>query len=205
MSLRLLQSILIFVVAIASNIETNAVTAESILTAATDKFMGSQSLSASFSIKSTSGETLNGSITMSGNMFVISTPQLKTWFDGQTQWSYSTEIQEVNITEPTIDELQQINPFAIIANFRNSYNCKLLESSQGTYKIQLIPKTSQQTIKKAILTINSTTFYPTEISLTSDNTITITVTNVKASNTMPKSAFQFNEKNYPGVEIIDLR
>ena len=130
---------------------SSAQNASNVLTQASNKFANSKSITASFSIID-NGHSQNGSIIVAGNKFVISTPQLSTWFDGKTQWSYSSSVNEVNITNPTADELQQINPFAIISSFRNNFNASMLNSPKGSFKIQLTPKKSNQSIKKVELT-----------------------------------------------------
>ena len=180
--------------------------AANILAQASNKFTNSKSITASFSIID-NGHSQNGSITVAGNKFVVTTPQLSTWFDGKTQWSYAPNVNEVNITNPTADELQQINPFAIISSFRNNFNASMLNSAKGTYKIQLTPKKSNQSIKKVELTLSSSTYYPSLIVITAKNNTkaTIKVKSINAGNTQPASTFTFNAKKYPGVEIIDLR
>lgn len=46
---------------------------------------------------------------MKGNKFKIEIPDAITWFDGTTQWVYIKDTDEVNITNPTGDELQAIS------------------------------------------------------------------------------------------------
>ena len=185
---------------------SSAQNASNVLTQASNKFANSKSITASFSIID-NGHSQNGSIIVAGNKFVISTPQLSTWFDGKTQWSYSSSVNEVNITNPTADELQQINPFAIISSFRNNFNASMLNSTKGSFKIQLTPKKSNQSIKKVELTLNSSTYFPSLIVITAKNNTkaTIKVKTINAGGVQSTSTFTFNAKKYPGVEIVDLR
>ena len=110
-------------------------------------------------------------------------------------------------TNPTADELQQINPFAIISSFRNNFNASLLNSPKGSFKIQLTPKKSNQSIKKVELTLNSSTYFPSLIVITAKNNTkaTIKVKTINAGGVQSASTFTFNAKKYPGVEIVDLR
>ena len=202
-----LKAIIILVIAlVCTNLNINAQSAEAILKSASEKLTKSKSVSADFSI--TSGNTISkGNIVMSGKRFKMTSDQLSTWFDGKTQWSYNPEIEEVNISEPTDEELQQINPLTIISDFKKSYNCKLLNSASGLHKIELTAKTTNTSISKVVLTLNSKTYYPTTIVVTFDNnsTTTINVSNLKIGNALPKSTFIFNQSDYPDAEIIDLR
>ena len=150
---------------------------------------------------------MNGTIVTSGDKFHISSPQLSTWYDGRTQWTYSPSSNEVNITEPTAEELQQVNPFAIISAFRRAYKGTLLKSPAGTHTVQLLPLDKKASIRKAVVTFDAKTLYPTLIRLTTDNNaiLSIKVTNVVAGKKYPLSTFVFAKKKYPGAEIIDLR
>lgn len=183
-----------------------AITANEILTNASEKFQKDGSISAQFTLSGV-GNSTDGTIIISGDKFHLSTPLLSIWYDGRTQWTYSAETNEVNITEPTIEELQQVNPFAIINSFRKQFNATLLKSANSMYRIQLTPLKSVDTsINKAIVTLNASTLYPTEIALTIDNNIiTIKTKNIKAIKTIPHKAFVFDQKKYANAEIIDLR
>ena len=180
--------------------------AANILAQASNKFTNSKSITASFSIID-NGHSQNGSITVAGNKFVVTTPQLSTWFDGKTQWTYSSSINEVNIGEPTADELQIINPFTIIKDFQINYKGELLKSVKGSYKIKLTPKKSNNDIKFVELILNSSSYLPSLIVIVAKNNIktTINIKNINTGGTLPNSTFVFNSAKYPGVEVIDLR
>lgn len=201
----LIINIITVIISIASSTTMNAITANDILEKASDKFTNSKSISATFSLIDNGISSL-GNITIASGKFFISTPQLSTWFDGKTQWTYSSEINEVNVCEPTQEELQQINPFALIFNFRTNYNAKLL-SKNNCYKISLTPKLTKQSIKDIEITFNSSTHLPSLIILTTkdNHKTTIKIKSITVGKSLPASTFVFNASNYPGVEIIDLR
>lgn len=203
---RYLTHIITYVLLITSSINAYAIDANSALNNVAKKFSSSKSISATFSLID-NGHSEYGTIILSGNKFVIKTKEVSTWFDGKTQWSYSSSINEVNISEPTATELQQINPFAIINNFKTAFNAKLLNSPKGCYKILLTAKDGKQPTKSVELTINSATNFPSLIVITAKNNskATIKIKTINAGNKLPESTFKFNPKNYPGVEIIDLR
>ena len=203
---RYISHIITFVLLITSSINANAIDANSALNNVAKKFSNSQSISATFSLID-NGHSEYGSMTLAGNKFVIKTNEVSTWFDGKTQWSYSSSINEVNISEPTANELQQINPFAIINNFKTAFNAKMLNSPKGSYKILLTPKDGKHPTKNVELTINSATNFPSLIVITARNNskATIKIKTINTGNKLPGSTFTFNPKIHPGVEIIDLR
>ena len=203
---QLFSYILLSLVVFFSASDIYAINANEVLTNASEKYQKDDSISAQFTLSGV-GNSTDGTITISGDKFHLSTPLLSIWYNGRTQWTYSAETNEVNITEPTVEELQQVNPFAIINSFRMQFNATLLKSANSMYRIQLTPLKSVNTsISKAIVTLNASTLYPNEIALTIDNNIiTIKTKNIKAIKNVPHKTFVFDEKKYPNAEIVDLR
>lgn len=183
-----------------------AETATQILDKAATKIRSAKTLKADYLITA-DGHRQNGSITIAGDRFIISSPQISSWYDGKTQWTYSTQTGEVNITEPTPEELQQVNPFAIVSSFKKLYKATLLKSPASEKKIQLTAINAKNDITKITLTLNASTLYPSAIELTMSNrrVVKVQVNNVSAGLPLPLSEFQFNPKKYPGVPMVDLR
>lgn len=148
-----------------------------------------------------------GSILLSGNRFKLDTDEFTTWFDGRTQWAYSRRTGEVNISEPTFEELAQINPFAVIGSLKEGYNARRVNAPKGSDRLELTPKRKGGDYAKVTLTLNAATHFPSAIEIvTTDGTkINIAVTSVKAGKMPDASAFRFNKSLYPRAEIVDLR
>ncbi|MCM1075736.1 MAG: hypothetical protein NC411_00050 [Bacteroides sp.] len=183
-----------------------AETAASILDKASAKFSEAKSLMANYTITA-DGNTQSGQLVVAGDRFTLSSPQMSSWYDGKTQWTYSTHTGEVNITEPTPEELQQVNPFAIINSFRKQYKASLMNSASTVKKIKLNAINQKNDIKSVVLTLNATSLYPTRIELALGNrrVIRIDVNSVTAGSTLPQSEFRFNPKKFPGIPVVDLR
>lgn len=181
-------------------------TASGILNSSANRIKSAKSLVASYVITA-DGHKQDGIMTISGERFTISSPQMVSWYDGKTQWTYTSHTGEVNITEPTAEELQQINPFAIIRSFSNNYKAQQLKSPAGTKKIRLTALSPKSDIKTVILTLNAKTLYPTRIDLTMGNrqSVAIQISAVEEGPTLPAANFRFDAKKYPGVQVVDLR
>ncbi len=184
-----------------------AETAAGIIDKTAKKISGSASITASYHLTSPGEGSVSGTLTLAGDNFRMTSPRLITWYDGTTQWTYLVSENEVNVSEPTADELQQVNPFVIINTLRNTYTPSLQKSSNGEKCISLKAKNSKSDIVSALLTINAATSLPKSITLNmSDNRkITISLSNVRTGKKLPVTAFRFDPKKYPGAEIIDLR
>ena len=67
-------------------------------------------ISLKFLLQQSDMENVEGSIDMLSDKFVLQVPDMITWFDGTTQWTYLKSSEEVNISIPEKDELLQTNP-----------------------------------------------------------------------------------------------
>lgn len=198
---------ILLIVTLFVSVNAFGATAEDILDSATQKYQSAKSLTATFTVTE-SGNAVNGTIIVSGDRFNVTTPEMSIWYDGRTQWTYSASTQEVNITEPTAEELQQVNPFAIINSFRNAYNATIIKSESGKHVLQLTPRSSQYpNIRRVILTLSSNTLLPSEIKISTENNseITIKTDHIAVGKALPASTFTFDGKKFPQAEIIDLR
>lgn len=153
------------------------------------------------------GNKSQGMLTLAGDRFTLSAPGMMTWFDGKTQWTYSSAMGEVNIVEPTPEELQQINPFAIIRTFSTSYDIRNLGSKAGVSTVQLTARSKSADIRSVRILLSDATSFPTRITLTlsSGKTVDIAVNQVMKGGKLPDTFFRFDRKLYPKVQVVDLR
>ncbi|MBD5213464.1 MAG: hypothetical protein HDS75_01400 [Bacteroidales bacterium] len=148
-----------------------------------------------------------GEITISGDKFIIKSEGIQIWYDGRTQWSYTEHTGEVNITEPTEEELAEVNPLVILNSDPDVYRLKLRKKDNDSYTIQLTDKTGDLAIAKALITIKSADWLPysANIETASGDKFAVVLNNIKKLKNISPDVFKFNPKNFPGVEVIDLR
>jgi outer membrane lipoprotein-sorting protein len=158
-----------------------------------------------------SGE-IQGTIQLKGEKFLLKTNDAVIWFDGKTQWSYWIENDEVNITTPTAEELQSINPYTLLSLYRNGFEYKqgTTVQFQGKPVYEIILKTvakSEPGISNIRLYVAKESYQPVHIVIEQreGDRSEITVTNYQNRQKYDDTLFTFDRKNYPGVEIIDLR
>lgn len=184
----------------------SAETATGILDKTANKLTAAKTFSADFSMSGGDGE-VNGSMYVDGDKFAMTSNLTSIWYDGKTQWSAAHDIEELTIFEPTAEEIAQINPIAIIKNYKNDFSCRLLSSSASLYSIELIPTDKTAPFSKIMLTISASNYMPSKIVTTmrDGNTITLKITNIKTGINLNPSVFVCNKKSLGGYEIIDLR
>lgn len=151
-----------------------------------------------------------GTIRLKGNNFMLETSNTITWFDGHTQWSYLIASEEVNISNPTPEELQNINPYSLLNIYQQGYDYKYngTKTFKGkqVYEVVLIPTNKKQDLASITLLI-SKTYQPLYIKLEQKDKARseITATSFTTEQKFSDSLFKFDKKKYPEAEIIDLR
>ena len=152
--------------------------------------------------------TESGSIVMKGEKFYLHSGQIQSWYDGKTQWSYVANTEEVNISHPTPEELQGINPYFILINyqenFESSYKGTNTHEGKQVQKIVLAPKGKAN--EQITLWISKSN-HPIYIKVENNGkpVSEIHVKSVRKQEGINDQVFRFNKSLYPNAEIIDLR
>lgn len=177
-----------------------------ILNRVIEAYDNSKGIEASYSM--TYDKTIDyGSIDMEGEKFRILSEDLKCWFDGKTQWAYSTMTDEVNVTEPTVDELQMSNPYIALKAFKDNSQNSVVITQDGSYLLSLIP-VEEGDIKLIQLFIDKNKYQITKavFSMVDNSMYTITVNNYVTGKKFSSKIFKYDSKYVPkGTQIVDLR
>ena len=159
---------------------------------------------ANFTMTSAQYGDAKGTIAIKGKKFYMHSDVSTMWFDGTTLWTYVERNEEVNISTPSAQQLQALNPYNFINLYKNGYNATMTTSS-ATYTVHLTTTDQQHKISEAFVTVDKTTFAPKEIKLLQGTKwTTFTVSGMKAE-AQDDAKFRFNASAYPDAEIIDLR
>lgn len=152
--------------------------------------------------------TESGSIVMKGDKFYLHSGQIQSWYDGKTQWSYVADTEEVNISHPTQEELQGVNPYYMLVNWQNNFDASYngLKNHEGkqVHEIILLPKGNGN--EQITLWISKTN-YPLYIKVAKNGRTMseIKVKTVQKQQQISDHVFRFNKSLYPNAEMIDLR
>ena len=164
-------------------------------------------ISASYVVTSSQGSN-SGKIEMKGNKFRITSPDLMCWYDGTTQWAYSTSTGEVNVTEPTAEEMQMSNPYVSLTTLKKS--CKIYKvntKNKGVLVLKLVPKAKDQQVKHIMVYIKTDSYAVTNVNfeMTDGSYYRTTITNFKEAK-HSNATFNYDSKAVPkGPEVVDLR
>ncbi len=161
-------------------------------------------VSAGFKITNGQYGNLSGTIAVKGQKFQASTPQVNVWFDGKTQWTLMKSSNEVNVSNPTANELAAINPYNFINIYRSGYKYDM-KTVGKEFQVHLTATDKSRKIQEMYINVNKSSYVPSQVKmLRGGKWSTITISNFKKAS-LSDSQFRFNPKSYPNAEIIDLR
>lgn len=203
MKKNILRVMMMALFALNSLFTASAQTPKSVLDKAAATITVKEGVKANFKMTAGKGST-SGTLLLKGRKFHASTPVAIIWFDGKTQWTYVKNNDEVNISTPTEAQLQAINPYNFINLYKKGYDATLNKSGKD-YVVHLTATDKNKKIQELFVTVNKSTYHPTQVKLLQNKKWTVfDITDIKRQN-IPDSQFQFNSKDFPNAEIIDLR
>ena len=182
--------------------------ARDILRRAADTFLREGGVYVSFSLRSSEGLS-SGTLRLKGEKFVLEAGGMTTWFDGHTQWTYLPSSDEVNISEPTDEELQTLNPYAWLYLYDREYDLQSLPAeTSGQYKIEMSARSAGEQVERLVLWLDKSGLHPVKFSLTLAGNVEptlITVRDYRTRQPYTDAMFVFDPGEYPTEEVIDLR
>lgn len=208
-------SLSILLLSVASYAQSSA-ESKAILDKASQLFEQSEGVKLSFILSPDSPEggafePQEGVAFVKRNKFKLDMPYSTTWFDGTTQWVLLKDANEVNISSPTDEELISISPLGLLNMYKTNYVLKkpVAGSFNGkaTTEIEMFPINKSQDFESLTITLNNKTNSVVMVKFTTrdGNKNKLTISDYNSNNKFTDELFQFNKKNHPGVEIIDLR
>lgn len=196
-----------------SSVAQEKLSARSILDRTAERMLASGGISANFTTTAFQGsrpqETINGTIDIYGEKYVMKTPAVCTWFNGKDQWNLIVGNGEVNLASPTPEELQVSSPMAFIGIYKQGFNLsskKTVLRGRKVWEVSLKPKESSQEPSVIIISIDSETYDPMCIRIRNKKDWTrISINGFKTGVGLSANHFNFPAQEYPEYEIIDMR
>ncbi len=153
----------------------------------------------------------DGDAYLKGNKFKIDVPDGITWFDGKTQWVYAKGGDEVNVSNPTGEELAGVSPSVLLslykAGFKLNYKGEKKEKTKTVYVVEMIPTAKKTEFSKMVVTIDKVSNIFTSVSTYGKDRTNnqLIINKIQTGVNLADNVFVFNKKDYPKVEVIDLR
>lgn len=136
----------------------------------------------------------SGTVSAKGNKFYASTPNVKVWNNGSTQWTYTRSTNEVTVSRPNDAQQMTANPYKFLSLYKSGYALSMTDG--GQYEVHLKAIHPGRSIQEAYITI-SHNYHPTKIRMRQGKTwTTITLSGFRTRN-IPNSTFEFNKRRSP--------
>ena len=186
--------------------------AKKILDAVSAKFKTFKSVQSKFTLKIENSSnkvmgTKSGTVYMKGTKYRINVTGQEIFCDGSNIWTVDKAAKEITINK--LDPSNNtITPQKLFTNFYDKdFLYKLNSDAKGVQEIELTPIDKSKLFHKVIVYINKATqtITSTKVFEKAGNRYTYTVSGMDTKSVIPDTQFVFNQKNYPGMEIVDLR
>ena len=129
--------------------------------------------------------------------------------DGKTQWSMLSDASEVNISEPTEEELAAMNPSALIYIYKKGYSYSLRKSSlrgKPTYEVRLAAKNKKAAFQEIYVDVDQATYSPLCFRAKQNgNWLRLSILTFATNQSAQDSDFTFPRQDFPDAEVVDLR
>ncbi|HVG15443.1 MAG TPA: outer membrane lipoprotein carrier protein LolA [Chitinophagaceae bacterium] len=190
--------------------------AKKILDAVSAKFKTFKSTQASFTyqVENAQGKVLSskkGDVSMKGVKYHVTMSGLEIFSDGKNSWSYDKSANEVTVNGVDASGTA-MTPQKLFTNF---YDQDFLYKLNGAKKVgaktvqevEMTPTDKSRAFHKVYVYVDkaSNTIYSAKFLEKSGNRYSYTINSLKPNTAVAESAFVFDKKKYPGVEVVDLR
>ncbi len=159
------------------------------------------------------GESQNGKLLLKGAKYKLDIKNQTTWCDSITKWTFIKDANQVQINSvDTSDEKGGLSPSTIFKFYEKGFKSHFVDEEKINgllcQCVELYPKHPEKAKYHTIkLFIDKVKNQISQISILMKDGTTqiITIDKFTPNAPMPNSTFIFDAKNFPGVEIEDLR
>lgn len=150
-----------------------------------------------------------GVLKLDGEKYALLSDQMKLWCDGETQWSYLASNNEIYISEPNADDARTFSPVHIMELYKEGYKSSMDKklSTSSVDAITLVANARGLEIDKVTILMNKKTSQPEKLKVFYENgtSASIEIDSYKAKCKFSAKEFRCREKDFRGVEFVDMR
>jgi outer membrane lipoprotein-sorting protein len=150
-------------------------------------------------------DTQEGSLVLEGDKYKLKMMGILALCDGETLWTVNEELKEANILDPADNDM--FNPKNIFTLYEKNFKYEPVGTSGDKVTVDLIPTTPEDSYTKLRMTIlkskdqiDEVTYYSTD-----GNLYIIKIKSLAAIPVSGVKSFAFDQKQFPGVKLIDMR
>lgn len=120
---------------------------------------------------------------------------------------HDSEQETLTISQPTEEELIQINPLHFLRSQGKGFTAKMLPATKGGEVVGLTPQKRSSGIKQIEITLLSSTGLPSSISIIGEDgaRLVVRILSLERVASPKAGTFSLEAKQFPGSEVVDLR
>ena len=147
-----------------------------------------------------------GIIYIDDNRYALLMQDMKVWCDGETQWSYMREINEVYITDAAADEAQNLSPLYVMEHYREGFSRSAV-SKDGFTAVMLKAMNEDSDVECVQLLISEENYRLVSmiISMPGQGTVEIDLDGYVAKCGVDDDVFTCPLDDFREAEVIDMR
>lgn len=120
-------------------------------------------------------------------------------FDGTQKWEYDNDSDSLIITKTTKKPEKKMGPDYSLAT---KYKTAKMKVKNGVYEITFTQPINKKDPSKAVMKINQSNYYPSEIQMGSGmKSVTLKITKIKVGN-INDNVFVLDLKKYPTAKVV---
>lgn len=148
----------------------------------------------------------DGSLKLDGERYALLLSPLKLWCDGQTQWSYMAQTDEIYITEADSEDAQIYNPVYLMGLYKKGYDCSV-KTAAGVDVVTLLATDKEQDFEKVVLSLDSKTAQPLDIQIfvAGQGYTAVKINSYKRGCNFDNRVYNCPTEDFPTAEIVDMR
>lgn len=150
-----------------------------------------------------------GMLKIDGEKYALLCDQMKLWCDGETQWSYIVSNNEIYISEPNADDARTFSPVHIMELYKEGYKSSVNKelSTSKVDAVTLLANARSLEIEKVTLLLNKQTAQPETLEVFYENgtSARIKINSYKTKCKFSTKEFRCREKDFRGIEFVDMR
>ena len=152
-----------------------------------------------------------GHIKVKGDKYQLDIMNTVTYFDGKTSYVWTKDINEAYLSEPDVNDDNEITPTKLWGAYENGYKLRLMGDrkvdGQTCTDIDLYPTEKKSNTVRLRLTIDKKTKQLRQFLQQGKDGIIMTIKFKVIKNNTPlaDSEFTFDTKSHPEVNVVDMR
>lgn len=149
---------------------------------------------------------VQGKLIQQGERFRLEYGRILATYSQGTLYVYDAEEETLTLSNPSADELIQINPLYFVQSRAKGFSSKLTGQSGAGASVTFTPQT-KASIKEVAILFSAKSNLPEEVNLRGQDgsRVSIKTSNLRGIPARKGTDFVLESKQYPQAELIDMR